>query len=127
MAADQLTPLQVNSFHVLIFTPLRRPAGSAVFELLIKDKAMMHAGLVITANHWITLGGARNRIETTFYYHKVEAIRTINEGLSNPTLAISDGIVRAVACITILEVSDRVQCLQVLNLTNRIKGSGRLS
>jgi len=65
----------------------------------------MHSAIFLAANSWMQLGGRRTLIEPTFYHHKTEAIRIINERLGDRSAATSDSTVGAIACLVLLEVS----------------------
>ncbi|KUJ19899.1 uncharacterized protein LY89DRAFT_464947 [Mollisia scopiformis] len=74
-----------------------------MFAWAVSDAALLHATLILTAKHWISLGGSRRFIESTLYQHKSEAIRLVNERLADPLAAVTDGTVSAVGILVILE------------------------
>jgi hypothetical protein len=76
-----------------------------MLRLTISDAVLLHASLVLAASHWVVLGGPRARVASSFYHHKVAALRIINERLDNPEEALLDSTIGAVACLSILEVS----------------------
>ena len=84
---------------------MKRNPSDTLFRLVISDAAMLHASLVLSANHWIGIGGQSGISSSTLYFHKAEALRIVNERISDPSGAIQASTMGAVACLTILEVS----------------------
>jgi hypothetical protein len=65
----------------------------------------MHGVLVLAASSWMKCcEDMRAVMEPTFFQHKTEAIRIVNQRLGDRSLATSDGTVGAIACLVILEV-----------------------
>jgi hypothetical protein len=96
--------LKDNNYWVLSRTPIRKDPGGEPFELATSDVVLMHLAIILSANHWVRLGGNPSTVESALYYHKVEAIRIINERLRDPARAEQDSTVGAVAAITLAEV-----------------------
>lgn len=71
---------------------------------MVGNTALLNATLVLGASHWILLGGSKTEVAPAYYHHKVEAIKTINEGLADKSSAISDNILAAIAILAIAEV-----------------------
>ena len=65
----------------------------------------MHAVIMLSAYHWVRLGGNSDTVASALFHHKVEAIRIINERLGDPAKATLDGTVGAIAVMTIAEVN----------------------
>jgi hypothetical protein len=59
--------------------------------------------------NWILNGGSQAEVAPAYYHHKVEAIRTINEGLADKRSAVSDSILAAIAILAIAEVNIPLQ------------------
>ena len=75
-----------------------------MFDFAVSDEGLTHCAILLAADHFMLLGGSRTIAMSVFYQHKVEAIRIVNERLSDPELATADGTVGTVACLTIAEV-----------------------
>lgn len=97
------------------------PGGEST-ELARSDQALMHASILLAANHWVLLGGNPATVSSALYYHKVEAIRIINERLDDPVRAGLVGTIGAVAAMTLSEVSIASESLNkiLLKLSNRL-------
>lgn len=93
-----------NNYSVLSRTPIRKDPGGEPFELATSDVVLIHIAIFLSANHWVRLGGNPSTVKSALYYHKVEAIRIINERLRDPATAKEDSTVGAVAAITLAEV-----------------------
>jgi hypothetical protein len=83
---------------------VKRSPGDSLFKLAISDAALLHAALVVSASHLMSLGGLSGISSPTMYFHKIEAIKIVNERMSDPKGAVQDATMGAVACLTILEV-----------------------
>lgn len=75
-----------------------------MFPFAVSDPVLTHVCLLLGASHFVFMGGSSDMVATAFYHHKVQAIRLVNERLGDPSMALLDGTVGAVACLTILEV-----------------------
>ncbi|KAE8451943.1 hypothetical protein EG329_002784 [Mollisiaceae sp. DMI_Dod_QoI] len=95
-----------NNYRVLLREPVRRPPGGEMFAWAATDAALLHASLVLAGKHWTFLGGSKRLIESTLYYHKMEAIRLLNERLADPVNSVSDGTVGAVGVLIFVECLD---------------------
>jgi hypothetical protein len=93
-----------------------RDPGDGLFELATSDAALLHSSLMLSANHFISVGGARTLVESTLYQHKTTTIRMVNERLGDLAAATCDGTVGAVANLTILEVSSFLCVLDVAEI-----------
>ncbi len=69
------------------------------------DDGLINATLVISASHYALITGKRNDVLPAYYHHKTEAIRIINEKLSDSELMYGDNTLSAIASLTISEVS----------------------
>ncbi|KAE9374620.1 hypothetical protein N431DRAFT_543892 [Stipitochalara longipes BDJ] len=75
-----------------------------LFRWVTSDTALMHGALVLAAHSWMKCyEDLRAIMEPTFYRHKTEAIRMVNERLGDRGVATNDGTVGAIACLVILE------------------------
>jgi hypothetical protein len=100
----------VKHYHILVKTPTpRKGATGDWIPFVIANTALLNATLVLSASHWLLLGGPKAEAVSVFYHHKIEAIKTINEGLANKRSAISDSIIAAVAMLAIAEVFRALQ------------------
>lgn len=82
-----------------------------MFTWAISDGALLSASLVLAAKHWSGLRGSKRLIESTLYHLKTQAIRLVNERLSDPVAAVSDGTVGAVGVLVLMEVRGNCKIL----------------
>jgi hypothetical protein len=95
----------VKQYHILIKYPTpRKGATGGWVPFIVANAAILNTALVLSASHWILLGGSNDEVVSAYYHHKVEAIRTINEGLADKRSAVSDNILAAIAMLAIAEV-----------------------
>ena len=100
-ASDNL----VTNNRILLQKTVQSRREYELFRFATSDAALLHGALVLAASNWMKLcGGQRAFIEPTFYQHKTEAIRIINERMGDSSVATSDATVGAIACLVILEV-----------------------
>jgi hypothetical protein len=83
---------------------MRKPPGGAMFEFVTSEPAMMHAAIILSAKHFVFLGGSETTILPAFYHHKLQAIQVVNARLGDCVMATADGTLGVVASLTILEV-----------------------
>lgn len=69
--------------------------GDKITLMAVSDPGILHAALVLVAEHWILLGGQKSAIENALNSHKMEAIRIVNDNLGNLATTISDSTVGA--------------------------------
>lgn len=79
-----------------------------MFEFATSEPALMHSAIILSAKHFVSLGGSESAILPAFYHHKLQAVQLINSRLGDSTMATTDGTLGAVASLTILEVRNRV-------------------
>jgi hypothetical protein len=88
-----------------------RELEDGLFDFATSDPALMHGALMLSANHFINVGGAKTLVELALYQHKTTVIQMINERLGDLATATCDGTVGAVANLTIFEVSESFLCV----------------
>jgi hypothetical protein len=88
--------------------PQREP-----YELAMSDMILAHTAILLSANHWVRLGGNPATIASARHYHKVKAVRMIIERLGNPASAILGGTVGAIAGMALAEVRISLQCFEL--------------
>lgn len=71
------------------------------------------------------LCGRRTLVEPTFYHHKAEAIRIVNERLGDRSAATSDGTVGGIASLVLVEVSNHEYSSLEAGITNHSPGYPR--
>lgn len=97
----------VKEYQVLVKIPQRRKGATEGWVPFVAGgTAVLNAALVLSASHWMLLGGSRTEVGPAYYHHKVEAIKAINEGLVDKSSAVSDKILAAIAILAIVEVRD---------------------
>jgi hypothetical protein len=102
---DAKTSTLAKNYYILVKTPTpRKGATGDWIPFIVVNPAILNAALVLSASHWILIGGSKAEVVLAYYHHKVEAIRTINEGLADKKSAISDSIIAAIAMLAIAEV-----------------------
>lgn len=69
---------------------------------------MFRAGLLMTALHysWLSPGGslANTDMEETYLYHKLEAMRHVNDLVADPEMCTSDECIGLIAALAMAEV-----------------------
>ena len=73
--------------------------------LAIRDPALFHGALLLAGMHWHWLNGDVAVIQETYLYHKLEAIRLVNDQLADPNTSHSDSVIGTIACLALAEVS----------------------
>jgi hypothetical protein len=102
--ADLFLASQVNNYRILVRTPtLRKPIGE-MLGFAATDEGLLNSAILLAADHFMLLGGNRAIAESTFYHHKLEAIRIIKKRLGNPQMATAEATVLTVASLTLAEV-----------------------
>ncbi|PMD43504.1 hypothetical protein L207DRAFT_299209 [Hyaloscypha variabilis F] len=90
--------------RILLHKTVPSTRDPELFRFAISDTALMHGVLVLAASSWMKCcEDMRAVMEPTFFQHKTEAIRIVNQRLGDRSLATSDGTVGAIACLVILE------------------------
>ncbi|KAH8807863.1 hypothetical protein F5884DRAFT_881403 [Xylogone sp. PMI_703] len=77
-------------YFILLRIPTPRNPANSWSSYVMQDPAMLSSALVLSASHWVLIGGMRTLIAPTYYHHKAEAIRIINERLTDSRQAICD-------------------------------------
>ncbi|KAH6715366.1 hypothetical protein BKA61DRAFT_673334 [Leptodontidium sp. MPI-SDFR-AT-0119] len=86
----QLVNWSVDNYRVLLQDPVGKNPGDKITLMAVSDPGILHAALVLVAEHWILLGGQKSAIENALNSHKMEAIRIVNDNLGNLATTISD-------------------------------------
>ncbi|KAG4430188.1 hypothetical protein IFR05_014330 [Cadophora sp. M221] len=80
----------LDNYRILLPDSVGKNPGDKITIMAVSDPGILHAALVLAAEHWILLGGQKSAIENTLNNHKMEAIRIVNDNLGNPATAICD-------------------------------------
>ncbi|KAH9221005.1 hypothetical protein DL95DRAFT_476803 [Leptodontidium sp. 2 PMI_412] len=80
----------LDNYRVLLQDPVGKNPGDKITLMAVSDPGILHAALVLAAEHWILLGGQKSAIENALNSHKMEAIRIVNDNLGNLATTISD-------------------------------------
>jgi hypothetical protein len=110
---SQLLLRHFQKHHMVVRGLVKRNSGDGIFCLAISDAAILHVSLELSARHWIRIGGQNGITSSMIYYHKVEALRIVNERMNDLNEAIRGTTIGAVACLTILEVASKLFCSSI--------------
>ena len=66
------------------------------------------ACILLAAMHYSWREGSLTTMKETYLYHKLEAMRLINDQISDPVLSTSDGCINTIASLALTEVSNRI-------------------
>ncbi|KAI1826234.1 hypothetical protein F4861DRAFT_537340 [Xylaria intraflava] len=95
------------STRVLYRSRVERDHDSFLVHRALLHPGFLHAALLLTTLHWAWHTGDVEQFRVPYLYHKVQAIRFVNEQLQNPETAASDATVAVVASLAVMEVCDR--------------------
>ncbi len=70
----------------------------------MQDPTIFHGCLLLAGMHWYWVHGDVTMIQDTYLYHKLEAIRLVNEQLGDPGTKSSDSVIGTIACLALAEV-----------------------
>ncbi|KAI1337744.1 hypothetical protein F5Y15DRAFT_142972 [Xylariaceae sp. FL0016] len=91
--------------RVLYNKRVERSSDSFIVHRALSHPGFLHAALLMTTLHWAWCTGDVERFRVPYLYHKLQAIRFVNEQLQNPETAVNDGTVAAVASLALVENS----------------------
>ncbi|KAK0725036.1 hypothetical protein B0H67DRAFT_550682 [Lasiosphaeris hirsuta] len=94
--------------HYRIFsrTAVPKNPNSDCVGLALSDPGTFRACLLMTALNysWLSGGSLRNTdMEETYLYHKLEAMRIVNEQIADPAKCTSDGCLALIAALALVE------------------------
>ncbi|KAI0603553.1 hypothetical protein F4775DRAFT_581443 [Biscogniauxia sp. FL1348] len=69
----------------------------------LSHPGFLHAALLMTSLHWAWCIGDVEQFRVPYLYHKLQAIRFVNEQLKNPETAVNESTVAAVASLAVVE------------------------
>ncbi|KAJ3568334.1 hypothetical protein NPX13_g6455 [Xylaria arbuscula] len=93
------------STRVLYRSRVERNQDSFLVHRALSHPGFLHAALLLTTLHWAWHTGDVEQFRVPYLYHKVQAIRFVNEQLQNPENAASDGTIAVVASLAVMENS----------------------
>ncbi|KAI0535616.1 hypothetical protein GGR58DRAFT_435046 [Xylaria digitata] len=93
------------STRVLYRSRVERHSDSFLVYRALSHPGFLHAALLLTTLHWAWHTGDVEQFRVPYLYHKVQAIRFVNEQLQNPESAASDGTIAVVASLAVMENS----------------------
>ncbi|CAK7199404.1 hypothetical protein SEUCBS139899_002084 [Sporothrix eucalyptigena] len=75
----------MTHYRILTRSLVPKNPNNACIAMVMQDAGLFRSCLLLTAMHysWIH-GGSLGDVEETYLYHKVEAIRLVNENIGNP-------------------------------------------
>lgn len=94
-----------NNSQLLVPSNIKKDKlATELLDLATSELCLMHAVIILAANEQVKMCGNATNVFSRAY-HKVEAIRMINERLGVPEMATLDSTVGAVAMMALAEVS----------------------
>ncbi|CAJ2506097.1 Uu.00g002270.m01.CDS01 [Anthostomella pinea] len=99
-----LFQLFTNS-RVLYTTRVERTSDSFIVHKALSHPGFLHAAMLMTTLHWAWCTGDVEQFRVPYLYHKLQAIRFVNEQLKHPETAVNDGTIAAVASLALVENS----------------------
>ncbi|KAI0115761.1 hypothetical protein GGR51DRAFT_546092 [Nemania sp. FL0031] len=93
------------STRVLYRSRVERDQDSFLVHRALSHPGFLHAALLLTTLHWAWHTGDVEQFRVPYLYHKVQAIRFVNEQLQNVETAASDGTIAVVASLAVMENS----------------------
>ncbi|TRX88628.1 hypothetical protein FHL15_010487 [Xylaria flabelliformis] len=126
--AGNLGPIHIRDISIDPFlgTQYEMPYKSrSLFYLLrsvhraLSHPGFLHAALLLTTLHWAWHTGDVEQFRVPYLYHKVQAIRFVNEQLQDVKTAASDGTIAVVASLAVMELYHHTcKALQELKTCN---------
>ncbi|KAI1173293.1 hypothetical protein F4777DRAFT_581081 [Nemania sp. FL0916] len=93
------------STRVLYRSRVERDNDSFLVHRALSHPGFLHAALLLTTLHWAWYTGDVEQFRVPYLYHKVQAIRFVNEQLQDLETAGSDGTIAVVASLAVMENS----------------------
>ncbi|KAI0199569.1 hypothetical protein F4808DRAFT_208887 [Astrocystis sublimbata] len=93
------------STRVLYRSRVERDHDSFLVHRALSHPGFLHAALLLTTLHWAWHTGDVEQFRVPYLYHKVQAIRFVNEQLKDLESAASDGTIAVVASLAVMENS----------------------
>ncbi|KAI8626801.1 hypothetical protein F5Y19DRAFT_190089 [Xylariaceae sp. FL1651] len=93
------------STRVLYRSRVERSSDSFLVHRALSHPGFLHAALLLTTLHWAWHTGDVEQFRVPYLYHKVQAIRFVNEQLQDPETAASDATIAVVASLAVMENS----------------------
>ncbi|KAI0166347.1 hypothetical protein GGR57DRAFT_22603 [Xylariaceae sp. FL1272] len=91
--------------RVLYRSRIERKNDSFLVHRALSHPGFLHAALLLTTLHWAWNTGDVEQFRVPYLYHKLQAIRFVNEQLQSPETASSDATVAVVASLAVMENS----------------------
>ncbi|KAI1810981.1 hypothetical protein GGS20DRAFT_579453 [Poronia punctata] len=93
------------STRVLYRARVDRDRDSFLVRRALSHPGFLHASLLLTTLHWAWYTGDVGQFRVPYLYHKVQAIRFVNDQLQDPETAASDSTIAVVAALAVMENS----------------------
>ncbi|KAI1268565.1 hypothetical protein F5Y18DRAFT_234924 [Xylariaceae sp. FL1019] len=91
--------------RVLYRSRVERDNDSSLVHRALSHPGFLHAALLLTTLHWAWNTGDVEQFRVPYLYHKLQAIRFVNDQLQIPENASSDATVAVVASLAVMENS----------------------
>ncbi|KAI0480082.1 hypothetical protein GGR56DRAFT_252573 [Xylariaceae sp. FL0804] len=108
--------------RVLYTTPIDRSSDSFIVYRALSHPGFLHAALLMTTLHWAWCNGDVEQFRVPYLYHKLQAIRFVNEQLQHPETAAHDGTIAAVASLALVE--NALGCVDAVS--SHLRGLARI-
>lgn len=91
------------STRVLHSTPIARDKNSFIVHRAFSHPGFLHAALLMTTLQWTWSTGDDEQFRVSYLYHKLQAIRFVNEQLAKSEPGVDDGIIAAIVSLALVE------------------------
>ncbi|KAH8195090.1 hypothetical protein TruAng_010747 [Truncatella angustata] len=83
--------------------PIAREKDSFVVYRALSNPGFLHAALLMTTLQWAWSTGDSEQFRVPYLYHKLQAIRFVNEQLAESETAVDDGTIAAITSLALVE------------------------
>lgn len=91
----------MTHFRILTRSLVPKNPSNSCIAMVLQDAGLFRACLLLAAMHYSWINGSLADMEETYLYHKVEAIRLVNEHISDP--AWSEMCANVIAALALAE------------------------
>ncbi|KAH6654629.1 hypothetical protein BKA67DRAFT_285681 [Truncatella angustata] len=91
------------STRILHSVPIAREKDSFVVYRALSNPGFLHAALLMTTLQWAWSTGDSEQFRVPYLYHKLQAIRFVNEQLAESETAVDDGTIAAITSLALVE------------------------
>ncbi|KAL1905537.1 hypothetical protein Sste5344_008762 [Sporothrix stenoceras] len=91
----------MTHFRILTRSLVPKNPNNSCIAMVLQDAGLFRGCILLTAMHYAWINGGLGDMEETYLYHKVEAIRMVNEHISDP--AWSELCANVIAALALAE------------------------